>query len=164
MQLKGMNKAEVMDETDRCLRLLGLEGDRKTLSRHLSAGVKRKLCVGMAFSAGSKVSQNNESSGHIEKVIEVLQVVLLDEPTAGMDPCGRRSTWDIIQSEKPGRVVILSTHYMEEADILGDRIAIMANGQLQACGRSIFLKQRYGKRIGISVKHSIVLPNSNMIL
>ena len=62
-----MNKAEVMDETDRCLGLLGLEGDRKTLSRHLSAGVKRKLCVGMAFSAGSNVSQNNERLVSIQR-------------------------------------------------------------------------------------------------
>ena len=71
-------------------------------------------------------------------------MVLLDEPTAGMDPIGRRSTWDIIQSEKAGRTVILSTHYMEEADILGDRIAIMADGQLQCCGSSVFLKRKYG--------------------
>ena len=61
-----------------------------------------------------------------------------------MDPIGRRSTWEIIQSEKVGRTVILSTHYMEEADILGDRIAIMADGQLQCCGSSVFLKRKYG--------------------
>jgi len=71
-------------------------------------------------------------------------VVLLDEPTSGMDPAARRSTWDLIQTEKKNRTVLLSTHFMEEADLLGDRIAIMAEGQLQCCGSSLFLKKKYG--------------------
>lgn len=49
----------------------------------------------------------------------------LDEPTTGMDPISRRATWDIIEAAKPGRAIVLTTHSMEEADILGDRIAIM---------------------------------------
>lgn len=69
---------------------------------------------------------------------------MLDEPTSGMDPGARRSTWDLIQSEKKGRTIILSTHFMEEADLLGDRIAIMAHGEVQCCGSSLFLKKRYG--------------------
>ena len=56
LQLKGMEKAEATDEIQRCLRLLGLENQRGTLGKNLSAGTKRKLCVGMAFSAGSKVT------------------------------------------------------------------------------------------------------------
>ena len=64
-----------------------------------------------------------------------------------MDPEARRQTWDILQSQRSGRTMILSTHYMEEADILGDRIAIMADGQLQCCGSSIFLKNIYGLSI-----------------
>ena len=51
-----MEKAEAVDEIQRCLALLGLENQRRTLGKNLSAGTKRKLCVGMAFSAGSKVS------------------------------------------------------------------------------------------------------------
>lgn len=77
---------------------LGLEDKRHAESRTLSGGMKRKLSVGIAFCAGSKV-------------------VLLDEPTSGMDPGARRSTWDLIQSEKRGRTVLLSTHFMEEACI-----------------------------------------------
>ena len=53
------------------------------------------------------------------------------EPTSGMDPYSRRSTWNIIQRNKKGRVILLTTHFMDEADILGDRIAIMAEGKLQ---------------------------------
>lgn len=57
----------------------------------------------------------------------------------------RRSCWDLIQSEKKGRTVLLSTHFMEEADLLGDRIAIMADGELQCCGTSLFLKKKFGR-------------------
>ena len=72
------------------------------------------------------------------------QIVFLDEPTAGMDPEARRQTWDILQSQRAGRTMILTTHLMDEADLLGDRIAIMAEGQVQCCGSSIFLKNIYG--------------------
>ena len=64
------------------------------------------------------------------------KVVMLDEPTSGMDPSARRSTWDLLQTEKIGRTILLTTHFMEEADLLGDRIAIMANGQIQCSGGS----------------------------
>ena len=89
---------------------------------------------------------------------------MLDEPTSGMDPSARRSTWDLLQTEKVGRTILLTTHFMEEADLLGDRIAIMASGQIQCCGTwlsrwgefqwfmsfrlaagsSLFLKKKYG--------------------
>jgi len=80
------------------------------------------------------------------------QIIILDEPTSGMDPEARRQTWDILQSQRAGRTMILSTHFMEEADLLGDRIAIMADGQLQCCGSSVFLKNMYGTLI--YAKHS----------
>lgn len=107
------------------LKSLGLEKKRKAQSHTLSGGMKRKLSVGIALCGGSKV-------------------VLLDEPTSGMDPAARRSTWDLIQTEKEGRTILLSTHFMEEADLLGDRIAIMAEGEVQCCGSSLFLKKKYG--------------------
>jgi len=61
-----------------------------------------------------------------------------------MDPGARRSTWDLLQQEKMGRTLVLSTHFMDEADALGDRIAIMAGGRVQCCGSSLFLKKQYG--------------------
>lgn len=61
-----------------------------------------------------------------------------------MDPGARRSTWDLLQQEKANRTMILSTHFMEEADLLGDRIAIMASGKVQCVGSSLFLKKIYG--------------------
>ena len=79
------------------------------------------------------------------------QIVFLDEPTSGIDPEARRQVWDILHNQCAGRTMILTTHYMEEAELLGDRIAIMADGQLQCCGSSIFLKNIYG--LSIYAKH-----------
>ena len=69
---------------------------------------------------------------------------MLDEPTSGMDPSARRFTWDLLQQQKEGRTILLTTHFMDEADILGDRIAIMAEGKVKCCGSSLFLKSKYG--------------------
>ena len=74
-----------------------------------------------------------------------LQVVILDEPTSGMDPAARRQTWNVLQRARRDRTIVLSTHYMDEADLLGDRIAIMAEGVIKCCGSSIFLKKLYGE-------------------
>ena len=87
--------------------------------------MKRKVNLGIALVGGSNV-------------------VLLDEPTSGMDPQARRYTWDLLQTEKKSRTILLTTHFMEEADILGDRIAIMARGQIQCYGTSMFLKRKLG--------------------
>ena len=61
-----------------------------------------------------------------------------------MDPAARRQTWEILQKYREGRTIILTTHFMDEADILGDRIAIMTDGVVKCCGTSLFLKKLYG--------------------
>lgn len=68
----------------------------------------------------------------------------MDEPTSGMDPAARRQTWEILQKFREDQTMILSTHFMDEADLLGDRIAIMADGVVKCCGTSLFLKKLYG--------------------
>lgn len=73
---------------------------------------------------------------------------MLDEPTSGMDAISRRAIWDLLQQQKSDRTILLTTHFMDEADLLGDRIAIMAKGELQCCGSSLFLKQKYGECVG----------------
>ena len=61
-----------------------------------------------------------------------------------MDPAARRFLWDLLIQEKKGRTILLTTHFMDEADILGDRIAIMADGVIKTVGSSFFLKKRFG--------------------
>uniref|UniRef100_A0A3Q2NNL8 ATPase AAA-type core domain-containing protein n=1 Tax=Fundulus heteroclitus TaxID=8078 RepID=A0A3Q2NNL8_FUNHE len=72
------------------------------------------------------------------------RAVILDEPTAGVDPYARRAIWDLILKYKQGRTILLSTHHMDEADLLGDRIAIISHGKLKCCGTPLFLKSSYG--------------------
>ncbi|KAM6957907.1 LOW QUALITY PROTEIN: phospholipid-transporting ATPase ABCA3 [Aplochiton taeniatus] len=124
-QLKGYPKDQIPAEVDRILRLLNLQDKRLARSKTLSGGMKRKLSIGIALIGDCKV-------------------VMLDEPTSGMDPSARRATWDLLQGEKRGRTILLTTHFMDEADLLGDRIAIMAGGELQCCGSPLFLKNKYG--------------------
>jgi len=62
----------------------------------------------------------------------------------GLDPTSRRKIWDLLQERKKGRIILLTTHFMDEADILGDRIAIMSGGKLECCGTSLFLKEQFG--------------------
>ncbi|XP_029725473.2 phospholipid-transporting ATPase ABCA3 isoform X1 [Aedes albopictus] len=124
-RLKGVPKEALDDEIDRYLQMLELSDKKNAQSRTLSGGMKRKLSVGIALCGGSKV-------------------VLLDEPTSGMDPSARRALWDLLQKEKKNRTMLLSTHFMDEADVLGDRIAIMADGVLKTVGSPFFLKKTFG--------------------
>jgi len=80
------------------------------------------------------------------------KIILLDEPSSGMDTTARRILWEMLKKNKNDKIIILTTHYMDEADILGDRIAIMAEGDVQCIGSSLFLKNRYG--VGYNLKIS----------
>ena len=104
---KGVPRAQVQAEVTQVLEQVDLIDYQAVRAKSLSGGQKRKLSVGIALIGGSKL-------------------VLLDEPTSGMDPTARRRLWDMLKSVKRDRILILTTHYMEEADILGDRIAITA--------------------------------------
>ena len=122
---KGVSGQQMNDEVEKMIQSVGLTEKRHIRSRLLSGGQKRKLSVGIAFIGGSRV-------------------VFLDEPTSGMDPYSRRFTWNVIRNHREGRVVVLTTHFMDEADLLGDRIAIMGDGKLCCCGSSLYLKRMYG--------------------
>ncbi|XP_077412565.1 retinal-specific phospholipid-transporting ATPase ABCA4 isoform X2 [Vanacampus margaritifer] len=123
--LKGRTQAEAEKEVEDMLVDLGLPHKRDEEAQNLSGGMQRKLSVAMAFVGGSKV-------------------VILDEPTSGVDPYSRRSIWDLLLKYRSGRTVILSTHHMDEADLLSDRIAIISKGQLHCCGSPLFLKNCFG--------------------
>ncbi|XP_050384665.1 ABC transporter A family member 1 isoform X3 [Argentina anserina] len=123
--LKGVQEdfvnSVVVDMVDQ----VGLADKMNTTVMALSGGMKRKLSLGIALIGNSKV-------------------IILDEPTSGMDPYSMRLTWQLIKKIRKGRIVLLTTHSMDEAEALGDRIAIMANGSLKCCGSSLFLKHQYG--------------------
>ncbi|XP_035578247.1 ATP-binding cassette sub-family A member 3-like isoform X4 [Zalophus californianus] len=123
--VKGVPQKTRLMETDHMLAAFNLLDKRNEFSCSLSGGMKRRLSMIIALIGGSKV-------------------VILDEPTSGMDPASRRATWDVLQQYKQDRTILLTTHYMDEADFLGDRIAIMVNGSLRCCGSSVFLKKIYG--------------------
>ena len=72
------------------------------------------------------------------------QVLILDEPTTGMDPKTRRFVWQLIQDLRKGRVVIMTTHSMEEADALSDRIVVFAKGGTRCVGTPLYLKNNFG--------------------
>nr|XP_019951232.1 PREDICTED: ATP-binding cassette sub-family A member 1-like isoform X3 [Paralichthys olivaceus] len=124
-RLKGHSRDEVKIEMDQMIKDVGLPHKRKELAKNLSGGMQRKLSVAIAFVGGSKI-------------------VILDEPTAGVDPYARRGIWELLLKYKQGRTIILSTHHMDEADILGDRIAIISHGKMRCCGSSLFLKKCFG--------------------
>ncbi|NP_001108058.2 phospholipid-transporting ATPase ABCA1b [Danio rerio] len=124
-RLKGLSEEEVKAEMEQILSDTGLPHKRKSRTSQLSGGMQRKLSVALAFVGGSKV-------------------VILDEPTAGVDPYARRGIWDLLLKYRAGRTILLSTHHMDEADILGDRIAIISHGKLCCVGSSLFLKTQLG--------------------
>lgn len=125
-RLKGLTESNEIDqEVIKYVRFLGLSSEADKQSHKLSCGMKRKLSIGIALCGKSKV-------------------VICDEPTSGMDPAARRELWNLLLHEKKGRTILLSTHFMDEADILGDRIAIMSNGTLKTVGSSLFIKKRFG--------------------
>ncbi|XP_055516314.1 ATP-binding cassette sub-family A member 2 [Leucoraja erinacea] len=131
-RLKGMAEDEIRKEMDKMIEDLELSNKRHFLVQTLSGGMKRKLSVAIAFVGGSKA-------------------IILDEPTAGVDPYARRAIWDLILKYKQGRTILLSTHYMDEADLLGDRIAIISHGKLKCCGSPLFLKSTYGDGYKLTV-------------
>jgi ABC-type multidrug transport system ATPase subunit len=79
------------------------------------------------------------------------RVILMDEPTTGLDPVSRRQVWDLIQSLKQGRVLIMTTHAMEEAELLSDKLAVLSNGSVGCVGTPLQLKNMLGKgyRVGL---------------
>lgn len=72
------------------------------------------------------------------------KILILDEPSAGVDAYSRKLIWSLLQKNKENRVTILTTHFMDEADILTDRKVIISKGRVRCAGSSLFLKNLYG--------------------
>ncbi|XP_033240666.1 retinal-specific phospholipid-transporting ATPase ABCA4-like isoform X3 [Drosophila pseudoobscura] len=123
--LRGTSAHGRVRSTARYLKALELWQVRDVKGRCLSTADRRRLSVACAFCGNPRI-------------------VVLDEPTESLEPCERRLVWDLLQSEKRCRTLIITTYHIEEADVLGDRLAILCDGNLLFNGTSTFLKNTHG--------------------
>ena len=115
-KLYGMNKKAIKERSTMLLDKMGLSDDAKRVTAKYSGGMKRRLSLALAL-------------------IHDPQIAFLDEPTVAMDPQSRHAVWDFVKTQKAqGKTIILTTHYMEEAEELCDRVGIIDHGKLIALG------------------------------
>jgi ABC-2 type transport system ATP-binding protein len=122
-KVHGLSSNEVEKRSKELLETMGLMERSKDRVRKFSGGMKRRLSIAMALVSNP-------------------QVLFLDEPTLGLDPQARRTIWEYIAGLKGKKTILLTTHYMEEADSLSDRIGIIDEGKVVALGTSQELKKR----------------------
>lgn len=125
-QLRGLSKFNAQIEAKNILTKVNLQSKSGEVAKRLSGGMLRKLCLANAIIGDTKL-------------------LILDEPSSGLDPESRRDIWNILLKLKKDHTILITSHFMEEADVLGDKIAIMETGELIAYGTSMFLKHYYGK-------------------
>ncbi|KAJ3286920.1 ATP-binding cassette sub- A member 5 [Blyttiomyces sp. JEL0837] len=127
------NYANLLDEyITALLHDVGISNKINSRTSSLSGGQKRKVSLSISLLGNPSL-------------------LLLDEPTTGMDVDSITIIWKLIQEVKKNKIVLLTTHSMEEADSLGDRICVMGKGKLQACGSGLFLKGRFGVGVRLFV-------------
>jgi ABC-2 type transport system ATP-binding protein len=120
-KVHGLSSDEVKGRSKELLETMGLMERSKDQVRRFSGGMKRRLSIAMAL-------------------VSDPQVLFLDEPTLGLDPQARRAIWEYIAQLKGKKTILLTTHYMEEADFLSERIGIIDEGRVVALGTSQELK------------------------
>jgi len=125
-RLKGADPSQENEEVMKILAKVGLEQHRKKPVKALSGGMQRRLSIGISLVGDP-------------------QVIFLDEPTTGLDPETRRHLWDVLLDLKKGRSIVLTTHSMEEAEVLCDRLSIVADGSIMCIGTKTRLKSRFGE-------------------
>ncbi len=123
----GMDRKHTKEKTDELVREFSMEEVEKSKAKTLSGGWQRRLSIAMALITEPKI-------------------LFLDEPTLGLDVIARRELWQIINSVKKNVTIVLTTHYMEEAEKLSDKVAVMVKGEVKAVGTVSELLQRTGKQ------------------
>lgn len=131
-RLKGVRWRAEKRVVEKALRQVNLFEARKKRSSQLSGGMRRRLSVAMAC-------------------IGYPEILVLDEPTTGLDPASRRQVWEVVEAVKEGRSVVLTTHAMDEADHLCTRIGIMNHGVLRCLGTQTHLKSKFGSGYQLKV-------------
>lgn len=122
----GHNRSASREKATENIEALGLTEIEHTKARILSGGWQRRLSIAMAL-------------------ISDPEILFLDEPTLGLDVIARRELWQVIESLKGKKTVILTTHYLEEAESLSDQVGIMTRGRLVASGTPAELKAQAGE-------------------
>ncbi|XP_029967304.1 ATP-binding cassette sub-family A member 12 isoform X4 [Salarias fasciatus] len=135
---------ELREQVRTILEETGMYAHRHKRVGTLSGGMKRKLSISIAFIGGSRL-------------------VVLDEPTTGVDPCSRRSIWDIVIQHKKHRTIIMSTHHLDEAEVLSDRIAFLERGGLKCCGSPFDLKDKLGQGYKLTLTKKMEKSESRRI-
>ncbi|XP_075724012.1 phospholipid-transporting ATPase ABCA3 [Rhipicephalus microplus] len=146
--IKGIPLNKVQMEVVNLLNDTNLMDHRSTLAVNLVPGLQRRLCTAIAMVATPKL-------------------VVLDEPTTSMDRDGCRDIWELLLKLRRTTCVIMTTQQLYEADMLGDRVAVMANGRIRCCGAPTFLKQRFGTgyRMNITkIPHKCQVPTITVML
>uniref|UniRef100_A0A674KI78 ATP binding cassette subfamily A member 10 n=1 Tax=Terrapene triunguis TaxID=2587831 RepID=A0A674KI78_9SAUR len=124
-KIKGIRLKEVEQEVQKVLTMLKIKDIQDCQASNLSGGQKRKLTLGIA-------------------ILGDPQVLILDEPTAGLDLSSRYHVWSLLKEHKANRVTLFSTQLTDEADIVADRKAFISHGRLKCVGSSLFLKRKWG--------------------
>jgi ABC-2 type transport system ATP-binding protein len=136
LRIRGVNKYESSERTKKVLRDFELYDVRNKLSMYLSGGMKQKILVAMAMATESKL-------------------LFLDEPTIGLDPVSRRQIWKAIKEKKEsGTTIMLTTHYMDEAEVLSDDIVIIDKGIVIAQGTISDIRNKIKENIKIEISKS----------
>ena len=139
--IHGIENEEVKKRSEDLLEMMGLTNRAKDQVRKYSGGMKRRLSIAMALVSNP-------------------QVLFLDEPTLGLDPQSRRSLWEHIAELKGKKTIVLTTHYLEEADALADRIAIIDEGKIIALGTPRELKESISDMQVMVVKAKNLTPDA----
>ncbi|KAL4996214.1 hypothetical protein BDV10DRAFT_172649 [Aspergillus recurvatus] len=137
-RLKSTGKVDTDEQIMQLMKDCDLQKKAKVHSKTLSGGQKRKVQLAMMFTGGSSIC-------------------CVDEVSSGLDPISRRKIWDILLAERGSRTIILTTHFLDEADLLADHIAILSKGVLKANGSSVGLKNQLGSGYRI---HVLNVPGS----
>ena len=138
-RIHGMSYAAIKTRSEELLDLMGLMERGKDRVGKFSGGIKRRLSIAMAM-------------------VHDPHVLFLDEPTLGLDPQARRITWEHIARLKGSKTVLLTTHYMEEADFLSDRVAIIDEGSIITVGTPGQLKTSLAKTPTMVVSAENITP------